>query len=230
MKPFFLFTLVLLLGLPVSPTHALTQRLTNLKAILTAQGTVPHAAHSETGIGTQNNAASPKSEEELGALAQQFYQQQMTSAQAPDDKSGGGDPGPMAMTERFFTGAAAGDAFGLSVATAGDVNGDGHSDVIVGAPFNDTGGLSAGRVYIYFGGASMDNVADVLLTGAAANDLFGNSVATAGDVNGDGYSDVIVGAPLQCRRRLECRPGIYLLWRCEYEQCCRCPAHRRCVK
>ena len=56
------------------------------------------------------------------------------------------------------------------------------------------GGTDAGRAYIYFGGASMDNTADVILTGAAAGDYFGYSVSTAGDVNGDGYADVIVGA------------------------------------
>jgi hypothetical protein len=94
-----------------------------------------------------------------------------------------------------FTGAADGDLFGYSVAGAGDVNRDGYGDVIVGAPLNNAGGYAAGRAYIYFGGASMDNIADVTLTGAAAYDEFGFSVASAGDVNGDGYSDVIVGAP-----------------------------------
>ena len=54
--------------------------------------------------------------------------------------------------------------------------------------------LMPDRAYIYFGGASMNNIADVTLTGAAADDDFGYSVSTAGDVNGDGYSDVIVGA------------------------------------
>ena len=95
-----------------------------------------------------------------------------------------------------LTGAAANDYFGTSVSTAGDLNGDGYSDVIVGANFNDAGGADAGRAYIYFGGASMNTTADVTLTGAAAGDYFGWSVSTAGDVNGDGYSDVIVGAYL----------------------------------
>ena len=62
-----------------------------------------------------------------------------------------------------LTGAAANDNFGSSVSTAGDVNGDGYSDVIVGALYNDTGGTDAGRAYIYFGGASMNNIADVTL-------------------------------------------------------------------
>jgi hypothetical protein len=80
------------------------------------------------------------------------------------------------------------------VSSAGDVNGDGYADVIVGAYLNDAGGTDAGRAYIYFGGPAMDNIADVVLTGEAAGDFFGSSVSTAGDVNGDGYSDVIVGA------------------------------------
>jgi hypothetical protein len=93
-----------------------------------------------------------------------------------------------------MTGEAASDGFGGSVSRAGDVNGDRYSDVIVGAPYNDAGEDEAGRSYIYFGGTSMDNIADVTMTGEAADDRFGISVSTAGDVNGDGYSDVIVGA------------------------------------
>ena len=103
----------------------------------------------------------------------------------------GGD----AMQERFFTGYAAGDQFGYSVSSAGDVNSDGYADLIVGAPFNDAGGLNAGRAYIYFGGSIINSGVDVILTGLAASDRFGFYVSTAGDVNGDGYSDVIVGAP-----------------------------------
>ncbi|MCB0728213.1 MAG: FG-GAP repeat protein [Ignavibacteriae bacterium] len=105
------------------------------------------------------------------------------------------DPEGDAMQERFFTGYAAGDQFGYSVASAGDVNGDGYDDIIIGAPFNDAGGTDAGRAYVYFGGSSMNNVSDVTMTGAAANGYFGTSVSFAGDINGDGYSDVIVGAP-----------------------------------
>ncbi|RKY99771.1 MAG: hypothetical protein DRQ13_01685 [Ignavibacteriae bacterium] len=98
------------------------------------------------------------------------------------------------IPDEFFTGESASDFFGISVSTAGDVNGDGYSDVIVGAPYNDAGGAEAGRAYIYFGGASMDNAADITMTGETAGDRFGYSVSTAGDVNGDGYSDIIIGA------------------------------------
>ncbi|MFZ1323405.1 MAG: FG-GAP-like repeat-containing protein, partial [Ignavibacteria bacterium] len=92
-----------------------------------------------------------------------------------------------------MTGASAGDLFGYSASTAGDVNGDGFSDVIVSAKAY-TAGTYQGRAYIYLGGSTMNNTADVTLTGASAGDYFGGSVSTAGDVNGDGYSDVIVGA------------------------------------
>ena len=95
----------------------------------------------------------------------------------------------------IFTGAAAGDQLGISVSSAGDINGDGYSDVIAGANLNDAGGANAGRAYVYFGGDNMDSTADVLLTGAAVSDQYGFSVSTVGDVNGDGYSDLIVGAP-----------------------------------
>ncbi|MBK8553115.1 MAG: FG-GAP repeat protein [Ignavibacteria bacterium] len=81
--------------------------------------------------------------------------------------------------------------FGSSVSSAGDLNGDGYADVIVGAAGYNS---SQGRAYIYFGGSFMNNVSDVTLTGEATGNLFGNSVSDAGDVNGDGYSDVIVGA------------------------------------
>ena len=93
-----------------------------------------------------------------------------------------------------MTGAAPGDGFGISVAGAGDVNGDGFADVIVGAFRNDASFPDAGRAYVYYGGTAPDAVADLTLTGAAGSDFFGYSVAGAGDVNGDGYADLIVGA------------------------------------
>jgi hypothetical protein len=87
-----------------------------------------------------------------------------------------------------MTGENSGDNFGIAVSGAGDVNGDGYSDVIAGAGYNS----SAGRTYIYFGGASLNNVADVRMNGSI-NNYFGTSVSGAGDINGDGYPDVIIG-------------------------------------
>jgi hypothetical protein len=87
-----------------------------------------------------------------------------------------------------------GDEFGLAVACAGDVNGDGYSDVIVCAYRAAGGGDERGQVYIFFGGAPMDNEADIVISGREDNDWLGSWAASAGDVNGDGYADVIIGA------------------------------------
>jgi len=89
---------------------------------------------------------------------------------------------------------APGEAFGWSISKAGDFNGDGFGDVVVGAPFNSTVGSEQGRAFIYFGGPSADAEPDVVLNGSSPYDRFGSSLASA-DVNGDGVSDVIVGAP-----------------------------------
>lgn len=100
------------------------------------------------------------------------------------------------ISDEGFLGEGAGDWFGYSLSSAGDVNSDGYSDVIVGARQNDAAGTDAGRAYIYFGGNPMDYIPDVILNGVSAGDNFGFSVSSAGDVNADNYSDVIVGAPL----------------------------------
>ncbi|MFT5679433.1 MAG: hypothetical protein ACI8RZ_000337 [Myxococcota bacterium] len=85
-----------------------------------------------------------------------------------------------------------GDLFGASVSDAGDINGDGYDDVIVGA----YGVYSIGAAYVFEGSsAGMDVDADTSLSGNSIGDDFGWSVSGAGDINDDGYDDVIVGAP-----------------------------------
>ncbi|MBS1516868.1 MAG: FG-GAP repeat protein [Bacteroidetes bacterium] len=85
--------------------------------------------------------------------------------------------------------------FGISVSTAGDVNGDGFSDVIVGASYFDNGQSNEGAAFVYHGSASgLSLTSNWSAEGNQVEALLGNSVSTAGDVNGDGYSDVIIGA------------------------------------
>ena len=90
-----------------------------------------------------------------------------------------------------FTGEAGDDEFGVSVSAAGDVNGDGFADVIVGAANNNAAGSDAGRVYVYYGGPSADGTPDLVLTGEAAGDFFGISVAAARTL----FPDLLVGSP-----------------------------------
>ena len=86
--------------------------------------------------------------------------------------------------------------FGFSVSTAGDVNRDGFSDVIIGSPYWEDDKTNEGRAWVYLG--SLTGLSKIHQWHAESNTftaLMGFSVSTAGDVNGDGYSDIIVGAP-----------------------------------
>jgi hypothetical protein len=89
-----------------------------------------------------------------------------------------------------MTGEDVGNQFGYSVSGAGDVNKDGFDDVIVGA----FGYNTRGRAYIYHGGTSMDNTPDLIMNTAISNNNFGMNVSGAGDVNKDGFADVIIGS------------------------------------
>ena len=87
-------------------------------------------------------------------------------------------------------------AFGYSVARAGDVNGDGVPDVLIGAPGYGNGQESEGRAYVYHGAAGGPSANPAWIAESNSEEaLFGESVSLAGDVNGDGFDDVVIGAP-----------------------------------
>lgn len=108
-----------------------------------------------------------------------------------------GSPGPGVVKIQGSGGGWAGAA----IADAGDVNGDGVSDVIVGAPQADAPSSGAGNAYVVFGPVTSNVSLGSLgsrgfaIRGAQASDFLGRSVTGMGDVNGDGKADVAVGAP-----------------------------------
>ncbi|MDI7267127.1 MAG: integrin alpha [Myxococcota bacterium] len=94
----------------------------------------------------------------------------------------------------------AGAHFGISAAGAGDLNGDGFADIVVGASAYDSGAEDEGGAFIYHGrSAGVPAVPDVVLDNPAnqARAEFGIAVAGAGDLDGDGFADLAVGAHLQ---------------------------------
>ena len=117
------------------------------------------------------------------------------------------DLGELKGTNGFvLSGINANDASGLSVSGAGDINGDGIDDLIIGAPGADPDGKSsAGESYVVFGSSGgFDESLDLgdlngtngfVLRGIDDSDISGFSVSGAGDINGDGIDDLIIGAP-----------------------------------
>ncbi|MCK5253406.1 MAG: FG-GAP repeat protein, partial [Thermoplasmata archaeon] len=103
----------------------------------------------------------------------------------------------LGVSTASFLGEGAADNSGRVVAGAGDVNGDGFDDLLISAPGDDDGGQDAGQTYLVFGKAStwtMDTNlanADASFWGENAADSSGSTIAGAGDVNGDGYDDIL---------------------------------------
>jgi len=120
---------------------------------------------------------------------------------SPDYDCSGGFGNQLSwVSDASFVGEAIDDESGRSVATAGDVDGDGLSDLLIGARLNDDGGGQAGKTYLLLGSSLLASgtfdlsAADAAFVGEASEDLSGYSVASAGDVDGDGLSDLLISA------------------------------------
>ena len=139
---------------------------------------------------------------------------------APHESSGGGYAGaaylllsggalasplplfPLSASDLKLIGESGNDYAGASVAGAGDVDGDGRDDLLVGATSEDAGGSSAGATYLLLSDGALSSGSSVLalsegdlkLIGEAANDSSGGSTSGAGDMSGDGRDDLLIGA------------------------------------
>ncbi|MHC5937698.1 beta strand repeat-containing protein [Nostoc sp.] len=97
------------------------------------------------------------------------------------------------------------DKSGSSVSSAGDINGDGIADLIIGAPYASPNGYYSGQSYVVFGSkggfdaqlnlSTLNGTNGFAINGINADDNSGISVSSAGDINGDGITDLIIGAP-----------------------------------
>jgi hypothetical protein len=115
----------------------------------------------------------------------------------------GSSAGFSATPDATITGEGIYSRFGWVLAGAGDVNGDSYGDLLVAAPRFDTSDDQAGRVYLYYGSSSGIATAPAwILTGPHTYAWLGESVASAGDVDQDGFDDVLIGVP-----RLDLEPS-----------------------
>ncbi len=100
--------------------------------------------------------------------------------------------------DEVFRGEAENDQVGTGLAFAGDIDGDGHSDIAVGAPNVDLRGYSNGSVYVVrgpaTGPASLGDAA-ARFVGVDTNDDTGAAISGGGDLNGDGIDDLVIGSP-----------------------------------
>jgi hypothetical protein len=85
--------------------------------------------------------------------------------------------------------------FGTSISGAGDVNGDGYADLVIGSPYTDFQTLPAGSATVFLGSAAGIDLTNIVTMCGGIYDYLGTSVAIAGDTNGDGYADVAISSP-----------------------------------
>ncbi len=118
---------------------------------------------------------------------------------------GAADLAALTASEGFkITGEANGDYAGSAIASAGDIDGDGNDDILIGAPFSNAGGSFAGAAYVVFGDPALSGTVVDLgnlgggkgfrILGEGDSDQAGVSVSSAGDINDDGYADLLIGS------------------------------------
>lgn len=178
---------------------AMDTSLTNSDANFSGESSGDQAGIAVAGIGDINNdgfddiAIGAHYDDDAGNNAGQVY---IILGKA----SGWANNTNLSAADASYWGEAASDMAGSSVSGAGDVNNDGFADFLIGAYGNDAGGAGAGQVYLILGKASgwaMDvglANADASFIGEAASDTVGIGLDGAGDVNGDGFDDIIIGA------------------------------------
>ena len=134
---------------------------------------------------------------------------------------GAQSPIDLADADARFDGGAAFDNSGQVVAGTGDINGDGHDDLLIGAPnAGNNDRVSSGSSFVVFGSATPTGTFDLgsldtagfRIDGAAAYDYSGWSVAGAGDVNDDGYDDLLIGAPFASKNARDYSGSSYVVF------------------
>ncbi|MDB9438435.1 DUF4114 domain-containing protein [Dolichospermum lemmermannii CS-548] len=113
---------------------------------------------------------------------------------------------PTANNDGFVISGASDDQLGYSVSNAGDINGDGIGDVIIGSPLSDPNDkFNSGKTYVVFGSkenfqqvidpSTLNATTGFVINGAGVGDQSGHSVSNIGDINGDGIDDLAIGTP-----------------------------------
>jgi hypothetical protein len=192
-------------GNPASGVASVTANLSAISSGETAAA-MPAGAFSFGGIGYNRRSAALTADATLSACS---YTPTITSTDVAGN-SGTANASKVMVDRDLLNayhvrvdGVAATDHAGFSVANAGDVNGDGRLDALVGAPLaNHNGRADSGSAYVVFGQATTTaidlnalGIQGYRIDGDSAGDYAGYAVENAGDVNGDGRPDALVGAP-----------------------------------